>query len=138
MRNPVKKAEQVIEMVNTMPIELICVLAHQKKQHGGFSDDQLLKLLKLFPPSKRFSFLKRAIRQNKVLARVFKRAVERRLDRARDFKNYVTRANNLRIEDEDGLAWTYNADKSIFPPSDKSDVGDILKLTYTYLGEVNW
>lgn len=125
-------------MVNTIPIELICVLAHQKKQHGGFSDDQLSKLLKLFPPSKRFGSLKRDIRRNKDLARVFKRSVERRLDRARDFKNYITRANNLRVEDEDGLAWTYNADKSIFPPSDKSDVGDSVKLTYTYLGEVSW
>lgn len=105
------------DLANEMPLELVCIIAHQADTE--ITPTQTLLLLDLFP-DEHYSAMKETILQDPSGMQFFADAMMRRLDHARQNINYIGDAHEITLQVGDQI-WKYGGRVSVFPALDEKN-----------------
>lgn len=105
----------VFQMVNEIPLELICVIAHESD--APVEQDRALELLSYFPDDRYFA-QKQEICQNPALALAFVQALNLILGAARRYTSYLGKPHEFIVVDSHGVTWRYGRYRTVFPEPD--------------------
>ena len=105
--------QEMHAMVDTLPLSLVCIIAHQSNRHF-LQKPEVERLLDLFP-DEQFEAIKEGIRNDEEMFDEFKTVMQRVLQNAREETNYIGPFLPPITVLVDGVPWNYGGTITIFP-----------------------